>query len=102
MLAVIEYKKKQYKAEEGTILLLPYFETKDKVEIVFDKILFYADDKKVSVGRPYLKDIKIKADILGEKKEKKISVLKFHPKKRYQRVKNQKNKFIKVKIKAVV
>jgi len=38
-------------------------------EIIIDKVLLLADDDKISVGAPYLDNVKVKAVIQGEKKD---------------------------------
>ena len=50
------------------------------------EVLLFADDGKVKVGKPVLKDVKIKIKILAEmEKGEKIEVYKFKAKSRYRK-----------------
>ncbi len=58
-------------------------------------VLLAVDDKKVQIGKPYLKE-KLKLKVLETFKGKKIRVAKFHAKANYRRVKGFRPKFVKV------
>lgn len=83
MLAVVEINKKQYLVEKGdTIRVQRIKDEKDKA--VFDKVLLLADGKKVKVGTPYVDKARVEAQIIEEKKGKKVIVYKYKRRKKYR------------------
>jgi large subunit ribosomal protein L21 len=83
MWAVVEIAKKQYKVSEGDILKVERLPAQKS--IVFDKVLIYCKGKKVEIGTPYLSGIKVKGEILGEAKDKKVIVYKYKRRKKYRK-----------------
>ncbi len=84
MLAVVEIGKKQFLVKKGDCLKAPRLKEKEG-KIALDKVLLLADDKKVSIGRPYLEKAKVEAEIQGEKKAKKVIVYKYKRRKKYRK-----------------
>ena len=83
MFAVVEINKKQYLVEKGDTLEVQRIkDQKDKV--TFDKVLLLADGKKIKIGTPYLDKIKVEAQIIEEKKGKKVIVFKYKRRKKYR------------------
>ena len=85
MWAVVEIGKKQYKVKRGDTITVERLKVEGN--IVLDKVLLLYEDEKLFVGAPYLPEAKVEAACLDEKKLKKITVYKYHAKKKY-RVKN--------------
>jgi len=79
--AVIKLQGRQYKVEEGEEILV------DKLEDakVSPEVLLVVNDKKVKIGKPVVKDTKVKIKVMGEEKGEKVTVLKFKAKSRYHR-----------------
>ena len=88
-IAIIETGGKQYLVEEGKKIEIEKIKNSDSKEIIFDKVLFYADDQNLLIGQPYLENVKVKAELLKEKKNK-ITILKYKPKTRYRKKKGYK------------
>jgi len=83
MFAVVEINKKQYLVEKGDTLEVQRIkDQKDKA--AFDKVLLLADGKKVKIGTPYLDKAKVEAQIMEEKKGKKVIVYKYKRRKKYR------------------
>ena len=101
MFAIIEHNKNQYKVMEGATVVLPNFEIEEKKELIFDKVLLVSDEKTL-VGKPYLADYTVSAEIIGTERTKKVSVIKFHAKKRYKRIGSQRQDMVLVKINKIV
>src|SRR3989344_4165291 len=93
-IAVIETGGKQYLVSEG-----------QKIQIeknpVFDKVLLWADDNKVEIGKPYLAGKKITAEILGEKRLPKITTFKEHSKTRYRKKKGHRQTMLLAVVKSL-
>ena len=77
MFAIIKTGGKQYKIKENDIIFVEKLKNKkgDKIDIK-DVLLLSNDEKNIKIGAPYLKGISIKAEVLEQKKNKKIIVFK--------------------------
>ena len=79
--AVIKFQGHQYKVSEGQELLVDKLVGKSEPEV-----LLVADADKVTVGKPTLKDAKVKVKVVaGEEKGEKLHIFKFKAKSRYRR-----------------
>lgn len=86
MYAIIETSGKQYKVKEGT----SFFTEKQKGynegdSIEFDRVVMLKSDDGLKVGKPYLEGAKVVGKILKNGRGKKIRVIKFRPRKNYDR-----------------
>lgn len=100
-IAVIKTGGKQYLVSENQELKIEKLKAKPKSKINFDQVLLLADDKKIQIGNPYLKDVKVQATLLETRKDKKINVFKFKPKKRYKRLKGHRQQISKIRIEKI-
>src|SRR3990167_4752872 len=81
--AVVRIGGKQYKVFEGEEILVDKLADVQKIE---PEVLLFTDDGKVRVGKPVLKDVKVKVKVLAEiEKGEKIEIYKFKAKSRYRR-----------------
>ena len=96
--AVIQTGGKQYQVTEGQTLSLEKLNGKPKDKLEFDQVLLVVDDTKVHLGQPVVKGALVTAEILEQKKAKKIRVAKFKAKSRYRRVKGHRQQLTEVKI----
>ena len=72
----------QFKVSEGDEILVNYL-GKEKPEA---EVLLFVDDKKVQIGRPNLKKVKVNLKTIKEEvKGKKVTVQKFKAKSRYRK-----------------
>ena len=101
MYALVEIKGKQYKAEKGSLLKVDRFETEAGEQVEFDSVLLVSDDKKVQVGQPYVKGVKVKAVVEEHGKDKKIVVFKYKRRKNYRRTRGHRQQFSLLRIKEI-
>lgn len=81
--AVLRIGGKQYKATEGQELLVDKIKDTKGFE---PEVLLWVDEGKVKVGKPVLKDAKVKLKVVTEmEKGEKIEVYKFKAKSRYRK-----------------
>jgi len=66
MYAVVQLGSLQYKVSEGDRIEALRLGASGKKTINLDKVLLFASGKDVRVGTPYLKDVKVTADVLGD------------------------------------
>ena len=95
MQAVIASGGKQYIVQKDQTLELELLGDAKKAE--FD-VLLLIDGDKVQVGAPFVKDLKVHAEVVEEVKGDKIKVLKFKPKKRIKRLTGHRQHYAQVKI----
>ncbi len=96
--AVILVGGKQYIVNEGEILDVEKLENSPGERIVLDKVLLVATDDKVLVGRPYLREVNVQAQVLEHLKGKKVVNFKYSPKKDSKRKKNHRQLLTRIKI----
>ncbi|NLV66678.1 MAG: 50S ribosomal protein L21 [Spirochaetes bacterium] len=101
MYAIVEISGKQYKLEKDAIVNVDRLKTAEK-DLVLDKVILYSNDGEVKVGQPYLQNVKVKAEILGEVKGNKVFGIKFKKRKNYTRTIGHRAQYSQLKINEVV
>ena len=101
MYAIVEISGKQYKLEKDAIVNVDRLKTAEK-DLVLDKVILYSNDGEVKVGQPYLQNVKVKAEILGEVKANKVLGIKFKKRKNYTRTIGHRAQYSQLKINEVV
>lgn len=96
--AVIQLSGKQYKVEEGETISVNKLEGKAKDKLKLDQVLLVVDGKKVSLGQPLVKGAIVSAEIVEQKKDKKIRVAKYKAKSKYRKVQGHRQLITSVKI----
>ena len=98
MYAVIESCGKQYKVTEGDVVFFEKLDAEEGKKVSFDKVVLVSDDKKVEVGAPYVKGVKVEGKVVANGKGKKILVYKYKAKKNYRRTQGHRQPYTKVEI----
>ena len=98
MYAIIEACGKQYKVTEGDVVFFEKLDAEEGKKVTFDKVILVSDDKKVQVGNPYVKGIKVEGKVVSHGKGKKILVFKYKAKKNYRRTQGHRQPYTKVEI----
>jgi large subunit ribosomal protein L21 len=97
MFAIIQSGSSQHLVKEGDEILVDRLENSSG-KLVLDKVLLFSDDKNILIGKPYLPDLKISAQILSEVKGKKIRTSTYKAKSRFRKTKGFRPKYSKIKI----
>ncbi len=98
MLAVIKTGGKQYLVSPGDKVKIEKLNKKEGAEIVFSDVLLLEKNKKVEIGDPLVKGVKVTAKILKQDKAKKVIIFKYKAKKRYKVKKGHRQPFTQVEI----
>ncbi|MDD5006062.1 MAG: 50S ribosomal protein L21 [Candidatus Omnitrophica bacterium] len=102
MYAVIQTGGKQYKVQEGDIINVEKLDLgKSKKEVSFNEVLLGVDNDEVIIGQPIIKGAKVKAEVLGDIREKKIVTYKYKRRKSYHKTIGHRQNLTKVKIKEI-
>ncbi len=83
---VIEAGGKQYRVSKDDTIETELLGQAPGKALKLDKVLLYSDGKKLEIGRPYLKNVKVNCEVLAQVKGKKTVSYK------YKRRKDQKTK----------
>ncbi len=95
-IAVIKTGGKQYKVTEGETLKVEKLDAEVGAKIKLDTLLII-DGDKVEIGEPSLGE-KVEAEVVGDGKQKKVSVVKYKSKTRYKRTLGHRQAFALIKI----
>ena len=101
MYAIIESCGRQYKVAEGDVVFFEKLEVEEGKKVTFDKVVLVSDDKKIEVGAPYVKGIKVEGKEVSHGKAKKILVYKYKAKKNYRRTQGHRQPYTKVEITSI-
>ena len=101
MYAIIESCGKQYKVAEGDVVFFEKLDAEEGKKVSFDKVVLVSDDKKVEVGAPYVKGVKVEGKVLANGKAKKIVVYKYKAKKNERRTQGHRQPYTKVEITSI-
>ena len=89
MYAIIESCGRQYKVSEGDVVFFEKLDAEEGKKVTFDNVVLVSNDKKVEVGSPYVKGVKV---------EGKVVVYKYKAKKNYRRTQGHRQPYTKVEI----
>lgn len=100
MFAIISYKGNQYKVKEGSQYRIALVSEEDKkaAKLLFKDVLLISNNGENIIGTPSIENASVQSEILGEVRDEKVTTLKFHSKKRYQRNIGHKQKKTLIKI----
>lgn len=76
MYAILKNGGKQYKVEQGSIILLDKLNLEPKSKISFEEVLAFHNDKELVVGTPFVPGAKIQAEVINEGRGKKVVIFK--------------------------
>lgn len=85
MFAVIKTGGKQYKVAKNDLIKVEKIEGDVGSTVVFDEVLAVGEDKKVTLGTPLVKNMKVSAEILNHEKDDKVIVFKKKRRQNYRR-----------------
>ena len=101
MYAIIESCGKQYKVAEGDVVFFEKLDAEEGKKVSFDKVVLVSDGKKIEVGAPYVKGVKVEGKVIENGKAKKILVYRYKAKKNERRTQGHRQPFTKVEITSV-
>lgn len=84
MFAVVEIAGKQYRVSPGDRIAVERLEAEPGSEVTLDSVLLTSTDAGVTVGTPAVAGASVSAQVIGERKDPKVHVLKYKRKNRYR------------------
>ena len=101
MYAIIASCGRQYKVAEGDVVFFEKLDVEEGKKVTFDNVVLVSDDKKVEVGTPYVKGVKVEGKVVSRGKGKKVLVYKYKAKKNYRRTQGHRQPYTKVEITSI-
>lgn len=101
MYAIVETGGKQYKMSVGETHRLERLEGEAGDTVELNKVLLIQNDKKAQVGRPFLENTSVVAEILGQRRGDKVLIFKKKRRKGYQRTQGHRQSETWVKIQEI-
>ena len=102
-IAIIETGGKQIVVTEGSVHQIEKLDGEHKVgdKLSFENVLLVDDGSSLKIGKPFIDGAKVVAEFLSEGRSKKIRVVHYREKSRYQKKAGHRQHFTKVKITAL-
>lgn len=96
--AVIIAGGKQYIVANGDVLDVEL--QGDQKALSFDPLLVI-DDKNTKIGKPFVKDSVVKAEVVGESRGEKVTSIRFKSKKRVHKTRGHRQNYSRIKITSI-
>lgn len=81
MFAIVQLGSSQYKVSEGDVIKSQLLEGEKKENVMLDKVLLFTSGSDIRVGRPYLSDVTVSAEILRQHLGEKVISYKYRRRK---------------------
>lgn len=101
MYALVEILGKQYKAQEGAVLLVDKIDSEVGKELEFETVVALADGENSIFGRPYVEGAKVVATVGEVVKGKKVKVFKFNRRKGYRKTQGHRQQYSTLTVTAI-
>jgi large subunit ribosomal protein L21 len=85
MIAVLQTGGKQYQVQKGDRITIEKLDVPEGKKIEFSQVLLIADDKNISIGKPYLAKAKVLGTLVKEFKGPKLIIFKHRPRENWRR-----------------
>ncbi|HMS55553.1 MAG TPA: 50S ribosomal protein L21 [Fimbriimonadaceae bacterium] len=81
MYAIVKTGGKQFRAEKDAMLIVEKLDGEPGTKVDLGEVVLVANGDKVTVGSPFVKGAKVKAEIVRQSKSKKINAFNYKAKK---------------------
>jgi large subunit ribosomal protein L21 len=99
--AIIKTGGRQFRVAEGDTLDVDLLDVEAGKTATFGDVLMFADGKDVSHGDPLISGAKVTAEVVEQRKDKKVVAFKYKRRKGYHRTVGHRRKLTRVKIKSI-
>jgi large subunit ribosomal protein L21 len=99
--AIIKTGGRQFRVAEGDTIDVDLLDIDSGKTATFGDVLMFADGKDVTHGNPLISGAKVTAEVLDQRKDKKIIAFKYKRRKGYHRTVGHRRKLTRVKIKSI-
>ena len=99
--AIIKTGGRQYRVAEGDTVDVDLLDVDAGKTATFGEVLMFADGKHVTHGEPLISGAKVTAEVVEQRKDKKVIAFKYKRRKGYHRTVGHRRKLTRVKIKSI-
>jgi large subunit ribosomal protein L21 len=99
--AIIRTGGRQFRVAEGDTLDVDLLDVEPGKTATFEDVLLFADGKDVTHGSPLISGAKVTAEVVDQRKDKKVIAFKYKRRKGYHRTVGHRRKLTRVKIKSI-
>ncbi len=99
--AIIKTGGRQFRVAEGDTLDVDLLDVEPGKTATFGDVLLFADGKDVTHGNPLVSGAKVTAEVLEQRKDKKVVAFKYKRRKGYHRTVGHRRKLTRIKIKSI-
>jgi large subunit ribosomal protein L21 len=99
--AIIKTGGRQYRVAEGDTVDVDLLDVDAGKTATFGEVLMFADGKHVTHGDPLISGAKVTAEVVEQRKDKKVIAFKYKRRKGYHRTVGHRRKLTRVKIKSI-
>ena len=99
--AIIKTGGRQYRVVEGDTIEVDLLDAEVGKTTTFGDMLLHADGDKLTHGDPLISGAKVTAEVVEQRKDKKVVAFKFKRRKGYHRTVGHRRKLTRVKIKSI-
>jgi large subunit ribosomal protein L21 len=99
--AIIRTGGRQFRVAEGDTVDVDLLDVEPGKTATFGDVLLFADGKDVTHGNPLVSGAKVTAEVVEQRKDKKIVAFKYRRRKGYHRTVGHRRKLTRVKIKKI-
>jgi large subunit ribosomal protein L21 len=99
--AIIKTGGRQFRVAEGDTIDVDILEVDPGKTATFGDVLMFADGDDVTHGEPLISGAKVTAEVLEQRKDKKVIAFKYKRRKGYHRTVGHRRKLTRVKIKSI-
>ena len=101
MYAVVETGGKQYRALPGQSIDVEKLPVAVGEQITLDRVLLVADGDQITVGQPLVTGATVRATVVLQAKQRKVSFFHYVPKKRQRKKRGHRQPFTRLRIESV-
>jgi len=99
--AIIRTGGRQFRVAEGDTIDVDVLDVEPGKTATFGDVLMFADGKDVTHGSPLISGAKVTAEVVEQRKDKKVIAFKYKRRKGYHRTVGHRRKLTRVKIKSI-
>ena len=99
--AIIKTGGRQFRVSEGDTLDVDLLDVEPGKTATFGDVLFHSDGKHVTHGSPLVSGAKVTAEVVEQRKDKKVVAFKYKRRKGYHRTVGHRRKLTRIKIKSI-
>src|SRR5580765_3251459 len=99
--AIIRTGGRQFRVAEGDTIDVDLLDVEPGKTATFGDVLFHSDGKDVTHGSPLVSGAKVTAEVVEQRKDKKVVAFKYKRRKGYHRTVGHRRKLTRIKIKSI-